>query len=116
MANCDTWMNIHMREVICTSKDGDRFWRLPEAYLRGNTIKYLRLPEESLQKAREQSLRRDDRRQFSGGRGGGRGGPGGGRGPPGGGGRGGQYSGGRGDGGGGGRGRGPPPSSAGRGS
>ncbi|KAK4402172.1 putative U6 snRNA-associated Sm-like protein LSm4 [Sesamum angolense] len=26
LVNCDTWMNIHLREVICTSKDGDRFW------------------------------------------------------------------------------------------
>ncbi|MBA0583266.1 hypothetical protein Gorai_014131, partial [Gossypium raimondii] len=41
LVNCDTWMNIHLREVICTSKDGDRFWRMPECYIRGNTIKYL---------------------------------------------------------------------------
>ena len=27
-------------------QDGDRFWRMPEAYLRGNTIKYIRVPEE----------------------------------------------------------------------
>eukprot|EP00798_Chlamydomonas_sp_ICE-L_P026816 gene26817-4410_t len=39
---CDTWMNMHLREVICTSKDGDKFFRMPEAYLRGNTIKYIR--------------------------------------------------------------------------
>ncbi|KAJ1699633.1 hypothetical protein LUZ63_008145 [Rhynchospora breviuscula] len=31
--------------VICTSKDGDRFWRMPECYIRGNTIKYLRVPD-----------------------------------------------------------------------
>jgi U6 snRNA-associated Sm-like protein LSm4 len=91
---CDTWMNIHLREVICTSKvrhglaayaavgfwldsyanawcppqfgirclaplhvvlltvprtpaqDGDKFWRMPEVYVRGNTIKYLRVPDE----------------------------------------------------------------------
>ncbi|PNY00772.1 hypothetical protein L195_g024058 [Trifolium pratense] len=46
LVNCDTWMNIHLREVICTSKDGDRFWRMPECYIRGNTIKYLRVPDE----------------------------------------------------------------------
>ncbi|KAL7003276.1 hypothetical protein U1Q18_004435 [Sarracenia purpurea var. burkii] len=39
LVNCDTWMNIHLREVICTSKDGDRFWRMPECYIQGNTIK-----------------------------------------------------------------------------
>ncbi|KAK9160925.1 hypothetical protein Syun_007266 [Stephania yunnanensis] len=40
LVNCDTWMNIHLRE------DGDRFWRMPECYIRGNTIKYLRVPDE----------------------------------------------------------------------
>lgn len=124
MVQCDTWMNIHLREVICTSKvrsgddgsegprvpaascggmlagqrlcldwfagaaaagvanlhagplqlhatsrlfrhpttqpqDGDRFWRMPEAYIRGNTIKYLRVPDEVLDKAREADMRRD---------------------------------------------------------
>lgn len=75
LVSCDTWMNLHLREVICTSKvraprrlrrrkanpaarrsrrpasratlqDGDRFWRMPMVYVRGNTIKYLRVPEE----------------------------------------------------------------------
>ena len=75
MVQCDSWMNVHLREVICTSKvdavclsqcpaqpsyqtllcdtcpalalqDGDRFWRIPETYIRGNTIKYLRVPDE----------------------------------------------------------------------
>ncbi|KAL0560544.1 hypothetical protein IC582_000949 [Cucumis melo] len=50
LVNCDTWMNIHLREVICTSKDGDRFWRMPEFYIRGNTIKYLRVPDEVFMK------------------------------------------------------------------
>ena len=35
-----------LRGVICTSRDGDRFWRLPEVIIRGNNIKYLRIPEE----------------------------------------------------------------------
>lgn len=34
-------------------QDGDRFWRMPEAYIRGNTIKYLRVPDEVLDKAKE---------------------------------------------------------------
>lgn len=46
LVNCDTWMNLHLREVICTSKDGDRFWRMAECYVRGNTVKYLRVPDE----------------------------------------------------------------------
>ena len=68
-------MNVHLREVILTSREGDKFWRLPEAYVRGNTIKYLRVPDEVLDMVKEQP------RDASGGRGGGRGrGRGGGRG------------------------------------
>ncbi|KOO23477.1 u6 snRNA-associated sm-like protein lsm4 [Chrysochromulina tobinii] len=43
---CDNWMNISLRGVICTSRDGDRFWKLAEVTIRGNNIKYLRIPEE----------------------------------------------------------------------
>ncbi|TDH70186.1 hypothetical protein CCR75_002204 [Bremia lactucae] len=48
LVNCDTWMNVNLREVICTSKDGDRFWKMPECYIRGNTIKYIRVPNETV--------------------------------------------------------------------
>ncbi|CAM6104136.1 unnamed protein product [Calypogeia fissa] len=84
LVNCDTWMNIHLREVICTSKDGDRFWRMPECYIRGNTIKYLRVPDEVIDKVQEETHKRSDRRPATGSRGRGRGrgedGGGGGRG------------------------------------
>ena len=48
LVSCDNWMNICLRDVICTSRDGDRFWKLPELVVRGNNIKYLRIPEEVL--------------------------------------------------------------------
>ncbi|CAM8991328.1 hypothetical protein QQ045_008040 [Rhodiola kirilowii] len=72
LVNCDTWMNIHLREVICTSKDGDRFWRMPECYIRGNTIKYLRVPDEVIDKVQEEKSR-SDRKPPGVGRGRGRG-------------------------------------------
>ncbi|CAE6123605.1 unnamed protein product [Arabidopsis lyrata] len=72
LVNCDTWMNIHLREVICTSKDGDRFWRMPECYIRGNTIKYLRVPDEVIDKVQEEKSR-TDRKPPGVGRGRGRG-------------------------------------------
>lgn len=53
LVSCDTWMNINLREVICTSKDGDRFWRMPECYIRGSTIKYLRIPDEVIDMVKE---------------------------------------------------------------
>ena len=31
---------------VYTKQDADRFWRIPECYVRGNTIKYLRIPDE----------------------------------------------------------------------
>ncbi|KAL7226801.1 hypothetical protein ACSBR1_021804 [Camellia fascicularis] len=73
LVNCDTWMNIHLREVICTSKDGDRFWRMPECYIRGNTIKYLRVPDEVIDKVQEETKIRADRKPPGVGRGRGRG-------------------------------------------
>ncbi|XP_031494291.1 probable U6 snRNA-associated Sm-like protein LSm4 isoform X1 [Nymphaea colorata] len=74
LVNCDSWMNIHLREVICTSKDGDRFWRMPECYIRGNTIKYLRVPDEVIDKVQEETNKsRTDRKPPGVGRGRGRG-------------------------------------------
>ncbi|KAG2402930.1 Sm-like protein [Vigna angularis] len=77
--------------------DGDRFWRMPECYIRGNTIKYLRVPDEVssggsvlfvfalsvnkvIDKVQEETKSRTDRKPPGVGRGRGRGrddGPGG---------------------------------------
>lgn len=91
LVSCDNWMNISLREVICTSRDGDKFWRLPECYIRGSTIKYLRIPDEVIDMVKEEVVQqRQQRRQMPGQgmRGGSRGGRGDGRG-----GRGGQRGG-----------------------
>lgn len=73
---CDSWMNINLREVICTSRvsfliekfllylrikslirfgfqDGDKFWRMSECYIRGITIKYIRIPDEVIDMMKE---------------------------------------------------------------
>ena len=83
LVSCDNWMNINLREVICTSRDGDRFWKMNECYIRGSTIKYLRIPDEVIEMVKEDVISK------GGGRGGGRGRGRGGRGGPGGRGRGG---------------------------
>eukprot|EP01084_Bolivina_argentea_P264223 447505_1 len=54
LVNCDSWMNLNLREVVCTSREGDKFWRMPECYIRGNTIKYLRIPEEVMSLVKEE--------------------------------------------------------------
>lgn len=46
LVNCDARMNIHLREVICTSKDGARFWRMRECYIPGDYVQSLRVPDE----------------------------------------------------------------------
>ncbi|XP_003743819.1 U6 snRNA-associated Sm-like protein LSm4 [Galendromus occidentalis] len=53
LVSCDNWMNINLREVICTSREGDKFWRIPECYVRGNTIRFLRIPDEVIEMVKE---------------------------------------------------------------
>ncbi|XP_068446015.1 U6 snRNA-associated Sm-like protein LSm4 [Clinocottus analis] len=87
LVSCDNWMNINLREVICTSRDGDKFWRMPECYIRGSTIKYLRIPDEIIDMVKEEVVSKgrgrggpqQNKQQGRGGRGGrGGGGDGGG--------------------------------------
>jgi U6 snRNA-associated Sm-like protein LSm4 len=40
-------------------QDGDRFWKIPEIYIRGSTVKYLRIPEEVVDLVTEEDLERD---------------------------------------------------------
>ncbi|KAI4736604.1 Sm-like ribonucleoprotein [Aureobasidium sp. EXF-12298] len=96
LVSCDTYMNLTLKEVIQTSPEGDRFFRLPECYVRGNNIKYLRMEDEIVDLVKDQQASQQAAR---GGRGGGQGGRGdhNGRGDRGGrGGRGGRGRGGRG--------------------
>jgi len=55
LVSCDTRMNINLRKVIHTSRDGDKFWRIPECYIRGNTIKYLCIPDEVVDMVQEET-------------------------------------------------------------
>ncbi|KAH7313159.1 small nuclear ribonucleoprotein [Rhexocercosporidium sp. MPI-PUGE-AT-0058] len=91
LVTCDTWMNLTLKEVVQTSPDGDKFFRLPEVYVKGNNIKYLRVPDEIIDLVKDQQQREQGsgyrgrgggQRGDYGGRGGdrGRGGRGGGRG------------------------------------
>jgi len=47
--------NIEARNSynIYSLQDGDRFWRMPECYIRGSTIKYLRIPDEVIDMVKE---------------------------------------------------------------
>ncbi|KAL8766818.1 MAG: hypothetical protein Q9209_006476, partial [Squamulea sp. 1 TL-2023] len=39
LVNCDTWMNLTLKEVVQTNPEGTAFFRLPEVYVRGNNVK-----------------------------------------------------------------------------
>ena len=39
--------------IAVTFQDGDKFWRMPECYIRGSTIKYLRIPDEVIDMVKE---------------------------------------------------------------
>lgn len=39
LINCDTWMNLTLKEVVQTNPEGTAFFRLPEVYVRGNNVR-----------------------------------------------------------------------------
>lgn len=43
---CDTWMNLTLKEVVQTSPEGDKFFRLPEVYVRGNNVRFTHAVQE----------------------------------------------------------------------
>lgn len=45
LVNIDGWMNLNLKSVTRTSRSGDKFWSHTELFVRGNTVKYLRVPE-----------------------------------------------------------------------
>ncbi|RFU79306.1 u6 snrna-associated sm lsm4 [Trichoderma arundinaceum] len=51
-----------------TQQEGDKFTRLPEVYVKGNNIKYLRVPDEIIDQVTEQQ--KGQQGSFRGGRGG----------------------------------------------
>ncbi|KAI9696793.1 MAG: RNA processing protein [Candelina mexicana] len=67
LISCDTWMNLTLKEVIQTSPDGDKFFRLPEVYIRGNNIKYLRVPDEIIDLVKDQQQSQPSGRTGRGG-------------------------------------------------
>jgi U6 snRNA-associated Sm-like protein LSm4 len=51
LVNCDTWMNLTLKEVVQTSPEGDRFFRLAEAYVRGNNVRLVQAEVDILRAA-----------------------------------------------------------------
>ncbi|KAF2861660.1 Sm-like ribonucleoprotein [Piedraia hortae CBS 480.64] len=67
LVSCDTYMNLTLKEVVQTNAEGTKFFHLPEAYVRGNNIKFLQVPTELINVMKEQQQSQHGQR---GGRGG----------------------------------------------
>ncbi|KAE9553552.1 hypothetical protein FO519_003245 [Halicephalobus sp. NKZ332] len=65
LCGCDSWMNIHLKDATFTSKDGDKFFKVPEVYVRGPTIKLMRIPEEVMMAVNDEvvEVRRQQQQQ-----------------------------------------------------
>ncbi|KIH89281.1 hypothetical protein SPBR_07875 [Sporothrix brasiliensis 5110] len=63
LVQCDTWMNLTLKEVLQTNADGDSFMRIPEVYVKGNNIKYLRVPDEIIDTVKEQQQQQQQQHQ-----------------------------------------------------
>ena len=51
----DSWMNLMLSSVIVTSRDGTKFHSMKQIYVRGNQIKYLRIPDEIISKVKDET-------------------------------------------------------------
>ncbi|RKP04297.1 hypothetical protein CXG81DRAFT_2850, partial [Caulochytrium protostelioides] len=58
LGNVDVWMNLNLRDVILTRPCGTRFFRLTEIWIRGNHIRYFRIPDPVLDLAKDEPIQR----------------------------------------------------------
>jgi U6 snRNA-associated Sm-like protein LSm4 len=68
LVTADKWMNLVLREVICSAAAGDRFWSMPECCIRGSALRCVRVVDEALvarQKKgpEKRGLTKDDRQK-----------------------------------------------------
>lgn len=50
LESCDVYMNMLLKGAVCTSRTAEHFTRCTECYIRGNTIKYVCVPDEVAEK------------------------------------------------------------------
>lgn len=48
LQQADYYMNLHLADVTCTSADGLKFQHMADCYVRGNTVKFLRVTKGTL--------------------------------------------------------------------
>ena len=70
LSACDSFMNLLLAECVLTAADGARFWRLPECYVKGSTVKFLRVPDAIVDKIKDDAASRSGSGRGGRGRGG----------------------------------------------
>ncbi|EFC42257.1 predicted protein [Naegleria gruberi] len=66
LTNCDQFMNMNLEDVTCTSRDGTRFWKMDKVYIRGYTLKYIRILDEIINKVKEEQKKSRSKPQQQG--------------------------------------------------
>lgn len=64
LISCDSWMNVMLRDAVVTSADAQTFKKVPEIFLKGTLIKYVRVPDSLLEAIKEErQIKREERRE-----------------------------------------------------
>ena len=50
LERADYYMNLKLKDVVCTSADAATFQKMKECFIRGNSIKYIRFPKTTVEK------------------------------------------------------------------
>eukprot|EP00522_Entomoneis_paludosa_P002291 CAMPEP_0172471732 /NCGR_PEP_ID=MMETSP1065-20121228/67970_1 /TAXON_ID=265537 /ORGANISM="Amphiprora paludosa, Strain CCMP125" /LENGTH=163 /DNA_ID=CAMNT_0013229845 /DNA_START=510 /DNA_END=1002 /DNA_ORIENTATION=- len=65
LVSADAYMNMNLSHVICTASDGSKFYKMDTAYIRGSAIKYLRLPPNVLDQAKDMAQKENNKENNS---------------------------------------------------
>ena len=57
LVNSDNWMNMELADVVLTAKDGERFHQVAQVFVRGNNVKFVRVPDEVIDVVKDEVLR-----------------------------------------------------------
>ncbi|VEU19528.1 DEKNAAC100179, partial [Brettanomyces naardenensis] len=57
LTNCDSWMNITLKDVVVSDAHGENFYKVKDIYIKGIHIKYITMSNELIDKFREEQNR-----------------------------------------------------------
>merc|ERR1711862_865566 len=54
----DKFQNMHLRDAIFTDRDGEKFQKIANCFIRGNAVKYVRLPSNVVDLAKQNEMKK----------------------------------------------------------